>query len=119
VEAAIGLARQQGNTVTVSYRKEKFFRIKKKNEDRINELIKKKKIYPIFESRVSRITERSILLDHKDQTKEIHNYYIFIFAGGIPPFKMLKDMGIEFGGESKTAILKENPTPPLSDVKAG
>ncbi|TFG96835.1 MAG: 4Fe-4S dicluster domain-containing protein, partial [Calditrichales bacterium] len=40
VEAAIGLARQTGNTVTISYRKPKFFRLKTRNEKRIQEFVK-------------------------------------------------------------------------------
>ncbi|MFH2054694.1 MAG: hypothetical protein ABIJ61_01935 [bacterium] len=27
------------------------------------------------------------------------NDYVFILAGGIPPFEFLKGMGVEFGGE--------------------
>ncbi|MCB0312065.1 MAG: NAD(P)-binding domain-containing protein, partial [Calditrichaeota bacterium] len=52
VEAAIGLARQKGNQVTISYRKHQFFRIKKKNEERIGRLIKERKIQPVFDSNV-------------------------------------------------------------------
>ena len=99
VEAAIGLARQKGNTVTVSYRKSRFFRIKKKNEDRINQAIHKKEIKPLFNSSVLEIKEKSVILKVQDKTVEIPNDYVFIFAGGIPPFEMLKDMGITFGGE--------------------
>ncbi len=108
VEAAVGLARQKDNTVSISYRKEKFFRIKKKNEDRIMEMIKKKKIKPIFNSHIQEIKPGSVLLDIEGKTEEIPNDFVFIFAGGIPPFKMLKDMGIQFGGESKTAVLEKH-----------
>jgi thioredoxin reductase len=90
VEAAVGLARQPGNSITVSYRKPQFFRMKKKNEDRINELIRSKEITPLFGSNVTEILEDSVKIDHD---------YVFIFAGGIPPFDMLKKMGIRFGGE--------------------
>lgn len=98
VEAAIGLARQKGNTVSLSYRKHKLFRIKKKNEDRINEMIQSKKITPIFNSEVLEIKENSVILQIGEETTEIPNDYVFIFAGGIPPFKLLKEIGIGFGG---------------------
>ena len=101
VEAAIGLARQKGNKVTLSYRKNKLFRIKKKNEDRINEMIKSKKITSIFNSNVIEIKEKSVVLKQTEKNiMEIPNDYVFIFAGGIPPFKMLKEMGIQFGGDA-------------------
>lgn len=101
VEVAIGLARQKGNTVTVSYRKSQFFRIKKKNEERINRLIAEKKIRPVFNSNVIEIKEDSVRLKTENEIKEIPNDYVFIFAGGLPPFKMLKEMGIRFGGEAR------------------
>jgi len=106
VEAAVGLARQKGNKVTISYRKEKFFRIKKKNEERILEMISSGKITPLFNSNPTEIKDHSVILIRGEQKIEIKNDFVFIFAGGIPPFQMLKDMGIKFGGESKTAVIK-------------
>lgn len=100
IEAAVGLASQKKNRVTISYRKSKFLRIKKKNEERINEMIAKKKIKPLFNSNVIEIKEKSVVLEMERETIGIDNDYVFIFAGGIPPFKMLKEMGIKFGGES-------------------
>jgi thioredoxin reductase len=99
VEAAVGLARQPGNSITVSYRKPQFFRMKKKNEDRINELIRSKEITPLFGSNVTEILEDSVKIDRAGKEIEIPNDYVFVFAGGIPPFDMLKKMGIRFGGE--------------------
>ena len=104
IEAAIGLARQDNNRVTISYRKSQFFRIKKKNEERVNEMIAKKKIKPLFNSNVVEIKEISVVLNTGNETIDIDNDYVFVFAGGIPPFKMLKEMGILFGGETKNLI---------------
>ena len=101
VEAAIGLARQPGNTVHLSYRKPKLFRIKKKNEDRIGELIKSGDIKPLFNSGLTEIRDESVLVNVNDKITEIPNDYVLIFAGGIPPFGLLKEMGIAFGGEVK------------------
>ncbi len=102
VEAAVGLARQKGNKVTISYRQAKFARVKKKNEDRINEIIAQKKARPIFFSNVLEIREKTALLRVGDnENLEIPNDYVFIFAGGEPPFKMLNEIGIVFGGEAK------------------
>ena len=101
VEAAIGLARQDNNTVYISYRKPKFFRIKKKNEERIGELIDRRKIKPLFNSEVLQIGAASVKLKTEEGEVEIPNDYVFVFAGGIPPFDMLKEMGIAFGGEYK------------------
>ena len=101
VEAAIGLGRQKGNKVSISYRQAKFARVKKKNEERINELIREKKVRPIFDSNLLEIKEKTVVLKVGDDITEIPNDYVFIFAGGEPPFKMLQEMGIAFGGEAK------------------
>lgn len=101
VEAAIGLARQPGNTITLSYRKARFFRIKKKNEERISEVIGAGAVNVIYNSTVKEILEKSVILRTEEGEKEIANDYVFIFAGGEPPFKLLRQIGIAFGGESK------------------
>ena len=105
VEAAIGLARQKGNKVTISYRRHKFFRIKQRNAKRIGELINRKKVHVIFNSTVKRIDSKSVILNTEQGEKEIPNDYVFIFAGGKPPFELLKTIGIQFGGEMKEAAL--------------
>ena len=55
IEAAVALANQQGNVVTISYRKHDFFRLKAKNEERIRDYIKTKRIRPLFSSDVKEI----------------------------------------------------------------
>jgi len=109
VEAAVGLGRQKGNKVSISYRQSKFARVKLKNEHRINELVAEKKVRPIFNSNVLEIREKTVLLKAEDDTLEIPNDYVFIFAGGEPPFKMLTEMGIAFGGEAKPIKPEEAP----------
>ncbi len=100
VEAAVGLARQPGNKVTISYRKPRFFRIKKKNEDAIRQMISSKSIDAVFESQVKEIRETTVVLTSADGEIELPNDAVIIQAGGIPPFEMLKEFGIAFGGES-------------------
>lgn len=41
----------------------------------------------------------ALVINGKEQ--EIPNEYVFIFAGGEPPFKLLRDIGIDFGGDQK------------------
>lgn len=109
VEAAIGLGRQPGNKVSVSYRQAKFARVKLKNEQRVNELIAEKKVRPIFNSNVLEIKENTVVLKAGEDMLEIPNDHVFIFAGGEPPFKMLSEMGVAFGGEAKPIKREEAP----------
>ena len=107
VEAVLGLARQKGNRVTLSYRKEKLVRIKKKNDERITALMKEGKVTPLFGSEVVEIGDRQVRLKVGEQEKQISNDYVFIFAGGDPPFAFLKEIGVRFGGPAKGAPRKE------------
>ena len=39
----------------------------------------------------------SVVLDVKGEIREIPNDFVWIFAGGIPPYDFLKKIGIRFG----------------------
>ena len=99
VEAALGLARQRGNRVTLSYRREKLVRIKKKNESRIAELLASGRIESAFNTDVEQIGPVSVRLKTPGGARELPNDYVFVFAGGEPPFELLRRMGIRFGGD--------------------
>ena len=101
IEAAIGLAQQAGNEVMISYRKSKFFRIKRRNGDRIHDLIAANKVKVLFNSHVLEILEKSVKIQLENKIIEIDNDYVFIFAGGEAPFALMQKIGIAFGGELK------------------
>src|SRR6185503_1547311 len=86
VEAAIGLARQPGNQVTLSYRRDKLVRIKKKNEDRLAPLLAEGRVAPLFGSQVVEIGPGTVRLKVGGEVRELPNDYVFVFAGGEPPF---------------------------------
>lgn len=98
VEAAIGLAGQKGNRVTLSYRREKLVRIKKKNEDRFAALIASGRVETLFQSQPLEIRDDAVLLATPAGELTLPNDYVFVFAGGVPPFDLLKKSGIAFGG---------------------
>lgn len=97
VEAAIGLALQPGNRVTLSYRREKLVRIKKKNEDAFAKMLAAGRIETLFQSQPLSIDERSVRLQVGEEVRELPNDYVFVFAGGVPPFELLKKAGVAFG----------------------
>ncbi len=99
VEAAMGLARQPGAVVTISYRKEQFFRIKKRNQQRLNAVVAEDKIRLELRSNVVEIREKSVLLSRGGERIELPNDYVFVFAGGEPPFGLLKKIGVKFGDD--------------------
>ncbi len=102
VEAAMGLSHQPGNTVTLSYRKNEFSRIKERNAVRIREYVAKNKLNVIFNSNPVEINHASVILDVSGQPLEIPNDYVWIFAGGVPPYDFLRKIGVAFGDKDLT-----------------
>ncbi len=115
VEAALGLTSQAGNTVTISYRREGFVRLKEKNEQRIQDALNSKKVNVLFNSNVREIKAQSVVLvDEAGKTRgstsrqtssfptggqalttrELPNDLVFIFAGGELPTELLKKAGV-------------------------
>jgi thioredoxin reductase (NADPH) len=97
-EAAIGLSCQTGNVVTLSYRRDKLVRLKKKNQDALDALLASGKIKPLFGSQPVEIAPDRVKLKVKEQEVELPNDWVFVFAGGVPPFDFLKKLGVRFGG---------------------
>jgi len=104
IEAAIGLAAQPGNRVVLSYRRNGFFRIKQRNRERVENAMRNGLFEMIFNSTVERIGPDSVHLVLKTDdgirsgNREVGASFVFVFAGGEPPYPLLKGMGICFGG---------------------
>jgi thioredoxin reductase (NADPH) len=96
VEAAMGLARQPGNKVTLSYRREEFSRLKDRNAKRIAEHVSSGKIDVWFNSTPAEFRVGSALVKVEDQIRELPNDLVWIFAGGTPPSDFLKAAGVAF-----------------------
>jgi len=97
VEAAMGLAHQRGNRVTLSYRRDAFSRLKDRNEQKVKEYIKNGKLQVIFNSQPVEIRERAVRLDVNGEVREIANDYVWVFAGGTPPSEFLQKVGVQVG----------------------
>jgi thioredoxin reductase (NADPH) len=102
VEAAMGLAYQVGNNVTLSYRKEAFSRIKERNAQRIADCMRKGKVKVIFNSAPVEFKQNSVVLDVNGKLQEIPNDSVWIFAGGEPPTAFLKKIGVGLGMHDMT-----------------
>jgi thioredoxin reductase (NADPH) len=96
VEAAMGLAHQPGNRVTLSYRKENFTRIQERNAQKVADCVGKGKIDAVFNSVPAELRQDSVTLDVGGQMREIQNDFVWVFAGGEPPSAFLKKIGVQF-----------------------
>ena len=102
VEAAMGLANQKGNQVTLSYRSERFSRIKERNAKRIEDCIRSGKVKVLFNSNPLEFKPESVILEVAGAKQEIPNDFVWIFAGGTPPNKFLKKIGVGFATQDVT-----------------
>jgi len=111
IEAAMGLAHQPGNQVTISYRKGEFSRLKDRNTKRIEEHIQSRKIEVLFNSMPKEFRIGSVFIECDDQVRELPNDFVWIFAGGIPPSDFLKAAGVAFSSTDgvKHHELQANP----------
>jgi thioredoxin reductase (NADPH) len=108
VEAAMGLAHQPGNKVTLSYRQASFSRIKERNALRIAECTKKKTLEVLFNSSPVEIKAGAVVMEVAGTQREIPNDYVWVFAGGTPPYEFLKKIGVGFGSKDITTdVAKE------------
>ena len=116
-EAAIGLAEQPGNIVTLSARGRDLSRIKSKNDARLKKSVQEKKLQLLLDSNTTRIDEESVTLRHSvdgvEQTLTLPNDDLFVFIGGDPPFELLKRAGVSFdpARRPKPAVVADSTTP--------
>ena len=94
IESALLLKNE--NEVTLSYRNDKFSRLKPKNKENILLAEEDKSINIIFDSNVVAINETDVLLNLKDgDTQKIENDLVYIFAGGELPTSFLEKAGVK------------------------
>ena len=105
IEAATALAVQPGNRVRLSYRRSAFSRVKQRNEERITTFQAEGRIDVLFNSQVKTIKPGSAVLQVEEAGKireiPVRADYVFVLAGGEPPYPLLKKIGIRFHGENE------------------
>jgi len=95
LEAACDLSEQTGNRVTLSYRRANFSRPKPANKERLQAAVDAGRITLAMESRVERIELDRVVLREGGEEQVLANDYVFVFAGGVLPTKLLSDCGVQ------------------------
>lgn len=85
------------NDAILSYRKDKFSRLKPKNKEKINQAIDDGTIKVIFNSNLMSIHDDHVVVkaDENDKPGELENDLVYIFAGGELPTGFLQKAGVE------------------------
>lgn len=106
VEAALMLAND--NKVILSYRGDKFVRLKTKNNQLITNAVQLGLLEVKFGTNPVSIQEKKVILSDADSpaTEEIENDLVYIFAGGELPTGFLKKTGIDLRTFHGEAMLK-------------
>ena len=93
IESALLL--KDNNQVILSYRKDKFSRLKPKNNENIKAAVEDKSIDVILNSELESISENHVMINVAGVSQEIENDLVYIFAGGELPTELLQKAGIE------------------------
>lgn len=109
IESAIILA-DEGNSVALSYRSDKFSRLKPRNLENIDKAISQNKVKVFYNSNVKEILNDKVVLvlNENNEEKVIANDLVYIFAGGVLPTKFLENIGILITKKFGDAILKHS-----------
>lgn len=95
VESAVGLSRQPGTRVALSYRGERFKRVKDRNQEKLDEAVASGRLSLLMQSRLKEIREESVLLEMNGKTSSLPNDDVIVRIGGEPPYEFLKQVGVQ------------------------
>jgi len=106
IESALLLC--NNNRVTLSYRSEKFKRLKPKNKEKVEQAIENGKVKVLFNSQPTEIKETEVGINLKETNEQLtlDNDLMYIFAGGELPTEFLKKIGLEITKKHGEAVLK-------------
>ncbi len=97
IEAALALSEQGSNRVAISYRRDRFARLKPRNLEMVERAVASGKIDVLWSSNVLEIRPQSVIYrDQHEHEQELANDVVAIFAGGEMPTAFLKSCGVEF-----------------------
>lgn len=96
IEAAVALAEQPSNQVRISYRKDKFSRIKPGNRTKVDDAVAKGLLEIRWSTTVTRVEPDKIWLGSDGSSEQpLDNDQLFVFAGGELPTGFLRECGVE------------------------
>ncbi len=94
LESALGLANQEGTTVTLSYRGSSFDKAKERNRTKIDAAVTAGKVELLLESQVKEIRRDVVVLEHEGTLRLLPNDFVVVRVGGEAPYPFLERMGV-------------------------
>jgi thioredoxin reductase/ferredoxin len=112
-EAAMGLAHQRGNRVTLAYRGQAFHRLKERNARRLQEAVSGRRLTVLLDCQPVEILPRAVLVTVAGIRRELENDYVWVFAGGTSPHAFLEKIGVRTGPRDLTAAIEQEAASPV------
>lgn len=113
VETALALAEQPGNSVTLSYRKEAFFRLRDRSRERLEAARAAGSLSILHKSEVRAIEAQRVALEvyPEDATSPSHTQWlendeVFVMIGGQAPLELLERAGVSFDPARRTGAVE-------------
>ncbi len=94
IETVVGLANQAGTEVALSYRGDGFSRIKARNREKLDAVVRRRRVELLLETRVREIRDDVVILDGKDGSTIRPNDDVVIRIGGDAPQAFLERIGV-------------------------
>jgi thioredoxin reductase (NADPH) len=118
LEAAMTLAADGANKVTLSYRGDNFSRTRERNQLRLEAEEKTGKLRVLRSSQVREIRQNSVILGAREETIEIPNDFVFVLIGGDSPEEFLNKTGIQIVEKSIVVEAPSTATNPGTQTAA-
>jgi len=94
LESALGLANQEGTTVTLAHRGGEFARVKERNREKLDAALAQGRIALLLESQVREIRRDVVVLEHAGAPRLLPNDTVVIRIGGEAPYPFLERIGV-------------------------
>jgi thioredoxin reductase len=94
VESALGLANQRGTDVTLSYRGERFDRIKDRNREKLDRAVADGRVRLSLRSEVREIRPEVVVVDVEGVSTIVPNDFVIVRIGGEAPYTFLERLGV-------------------------
>lgn len=108
VEAALGLADQPGNRVTLAYRGETFFRVRRSNRERLQAAVDRGDLELLRRAQLERVEADSVHLaiagDGETEHRLVPNDRVFVLTGGKLPLDLLAQAGVSFDPSDRPRV---------------
>ena len=95
LETALALADRPGTTVTLCHRRDVFAGAKAAVAEKLLDAERRKKVGVLRNARVTAIEADRALLDVAGVALELPNDIVFVMAGGVPPYELLRASGVD------------------------